>query len=199
MSVNLSVLPLGSYQANCYVIYGEKNVALIDPGDQGEALGEQIKTSGMNLQYIFITHGHHDHVGGVPALQRAFPACQVYIHSADVGTAPLFPLDSTGLQFYQEGDVIYMEELAFHVLATPGHSKGSVCLQVENLLFTGDTLFTGSMGRTDFEGGSYEEMMQSLKRIASIPENLTVYPGHDIHSSLDQERAQNPYLREAMG
>ena len=113
----------------------------------------------------------------------------------------LFPLAGqvADLKYYNEGDTLTLGSLTIQVLHTPGHSKGSVTLQVGDVLFTGDTLFCGSCGRTDLRGGSYEEIMASLKRLGQLEGDFHVCPGHDRTSTLERERQYNPFLREAMG
>ena len=139
----------------------------------------------------------------MPALHRVYPGAEAYIHRADadgVGSR-IFPLsgEMEGLKFYDEGDSLPLGGLTIHVMHTPGHSPGSVVLRVEDVLFCGDTLFAGSMGRTDLPGGSEEQIMESLRRLGALEGNFHVLPGHMGASDLDQERKHNPYLRMAMG
>ena len=153
------------------------------------------------------SHGHtapnYDHTTAVPDLIRALPQAEVYIHQADANGAgsQLFPLAGqvADLKYYTEGDTLTLGSLTIQVLHTPGHSKGSVTLQVGDVLFTGDTLFCGSCGRTDLRGGSYEEIMSSLNRLGQLEGDFHVCPGHDRTSTLERERQYNPFLREAMG
>ena len=155
------------------------------------------------MEYILLTHGHYDHTTAVPALHQALPKAEIYIHQADANGAGnrLFPLAGQveGLKFYGEGDTLTLGELTIEVLHTPGHSPGSVTLKAGQVLFTGDTLFAGSMGRTDLAGGDEEQIMDSLKRLGGLEGNFHVLPGHMGTSELDRERRSNPYLRMAMG
>ena len=155
------------------------------------------------MKYILLTHGHYDHTTAVPDLVKALPGVQVYIHQADANGAgsQLFPLAAQvkDLNNYDEGDTLSLGSLTIEVLHTPGHSKGSVTLKVGDVLFTGDTLFCGSCGRTDLRGGSYEEIMASLKRLGELEGDFHVCPGHDRTSTLERERKYNPFLLEAMG
>ena len=202
--MQVKVLQVGPIGTNCYILEDEaaKLAAVIDPGDEAEKILSVLKEDGVTTQYILLTHGHYDHTTGVPDLHRALPEAQVYIHKADAQGAGsrLFPLAGQipDLKFYDEGNALTLGELTIQVLHTPGHSKGSVTLQVENVLFCGDTLFAGSCGRTDLNGGSYEEIMQSLKRLGQLPGDYHVCPGHDVTSTLERERKTNPFLREAM-
>lgn len=202
--MQVKVLQVGPIGTNCYILEDEaaKLAAVIDPGDEAEKILSVLKEDGVETRYILLTHGHYDHTTGVPDLHRALPEAQVYIHKADAQGAGsrLFPLagEIADLSFYDEGDTLPLGGLTIHVLHTPGHSKGGVTLQVGDVLFCGDTLFAGSCGRTDLNGGSYEEIMQSLKRLGQLPGDWHVCPGHDVTSTLERERKTNPFLREAM-
>ena len=202
--MQVKVLQVGPIGTNCYILEDEatKLAAVIDPGDEAEKILSVLKEDGVEPRYILLTHGHYDHTTGVPDLHRALPEAQVYIHKADAQGAGsrLFPLagEIADLHFYDEGDTLPLGGLTIHVLHTPGHSKGGVTLQVGDVLFCGDTLFAGSCGRTDLNGGSYEEIMQSLKRLGQLPGDYHVCPGHDVTSTLERERKTNPFLREAL-
>ena len=202
--MQVKVLQVGPIGTNCYILEDEaaRLAAVIDPGDEAEKILSVLKEDEVETRYILLTHGHYDHTTGVPDLHRALPKAQVYIHKADAQGAGsrLFPLagEIADLHFYDEGDTLPLGGLTIHVLHTPGHSKGGVTLQVGDVLFCGDTLFAGSCGRTDLNGGSYEEIMQSLKRLGQLPGDYHVCPGHDVTSTLERERKTNPFLREAM-
>ena len=192
--MKIRTLVLGDYQVNCYLVSDENgDTAVIDPGYEPEYILRVAQTKGLQIRAIMLTHGHFDHVGAVKGLYEALH-CPVYLNEAD---ADLPPYLSEGLFYtdeYAEGDEISVGNLRFAVIQTPGHTKGSVCLRCGNVLFTGDTLFAGSYGRTDL-GGSAPEMAASLHRLSQIPENLHVFPGHGETSTLDHERANNPYFR----
>lgn len=194
----LQILPVGSYQANCYLVLGKTSMVLIDPGAQGDRVVAHMKKLGKQLEYIFITHGHHDHVGALNAILAAYPGCPVYIHKEDAKGDEMFPvsLDDVRIMTYKEGDAFTFLDMDFHVLHTPGHSKGSVTLLYDDVLFTGDTLFAGSIGRTDFEGGNYKELMKSLARLSRF--EGSVFSGHGGDTTMEKERETNPYLQEAM-
>ncbi len=203
--MKVKVMPVGPIGTNCYILEDEEAglAAIIDPGDEAERILAAVEEDGSTVEYILLTHGHYDHTTAVPALHRALPQAKIYIHRADANGAgsSLFPLASQveGLRYYGEGDTLTMGSLTIQVLHTPGHSKGSVTLKVGDVLFCGDTLFAGSCGRTDLAGGSYEEIMGSLKRLGRLEGDFHVCPGHDITSTLERERQSNPFLREAMG
>ena len=202
--MKVKLLRVGPIGTNCYILEDDQTnlAAVIDPGDEPELIQEALEKEGVEVRYLLLTHGHYDHTTAVPALHRVYPQADIYIHQADANGAgsTLFPLtgEVDDLKLYDEGDVIRLGDHEIQVLHTPGHSPGSVTLKVEDVLFTGDTLFAGSCGRTDLRGGSYEQIMQSLKRLGELKGDFHVCPGHEATSNLDQERRFNPYLREAM-
>ena len=203
--MKVKVMQVGPIGTNCYILEDEatNKAAVIDPADEGDRILSVLKEDGVQVEYILLTHGHYDHTTAVPDLIRALPQAEVYIHQADANGAgsQLFPLAGqvADLKYYTEGDTLTLGSLTIQVLHTPGHSKGSVTLQVGDVLFTGDTLFCGSCGRTDLRGGSYEEIMSSLNRLGHLEGDFHVCPGHDRTSTLERERQYNPFLREAMG
>ena len=151
------------------------------------------------LTHILLTHGHYDHVGAVAAL-REQTGCKVYMDPADAAGSQMLPL-SRGLvdENWPEGDELTIDELTFRVYHTPGHTPGSVCLQCGGLLFSGDTLFAGTCGRTDLPGGSMAQMQKSLSMLAALPlaDETQVLPGHEAFSTLGRERRGNPCLNGA--
>lgn len=199
----LSVPPIGT---NCY-IFGDdatKMGAIVDPGGDAAGILAAVRDLGLTVSAIFLTHGHYDHTGAVAGLTAAFPGVPVYLHDRDyelglTDRGAAMPHVGLRTASYGEGDVMKVGELEFTVLHTPGHTPGSVTLKCENVLFTGDTLFAGSMGRTDFPGGSYDAIMDSLKRLAALPGDYKVCPGHEALSTLEAERKCNYYMREAAG
>lgn len=199
----VKTMPVGPIGTNCYLLGDEtsKACAMIDPGGDPDDILSMIREAGFALKAILLTHGHYDHTGGVAGLEAAFPGTPVYLHRADAeGVNPTMfpPLPREVLRFYDEGDTVAVGGLTVEVLHTPGHSKGSVTLKVGDVLFCGDTLFAGSCGRTDLAGGSYDEIMASLKKLGELPGDCHVCPGHDVTSTLERERRSNPFLREAM-
>ena len=202
--MKVKLLRVGPIGTNCYILEDDQTnlAAVIDPGDEPELIQEALEKEGVEVRYLLLTHGHYDHTTAVPALHRVYPQADIYIHQADANGAgsTLFPLagEVDDLKLYDEGDVIRLGDHEIHVLHTPGHSPGSVTLKVEDVLFTGDTLFAGSCGRTDLRGGSYEQIMQSLKRLGELKGDFHVCPGHEATSTLERERRSNPFLMEAM-
>ncbi len=200
--MNVSCMQVGPIGTNCYFLQDGGELAVIDPGDGAEHIRKAVEQLGGTLRYFLLTHGHYDHTTAVPELHGFYPGVPIYIHKADAnGTgSTLFPLaGKVELNFFDEGDTLPLGSLTVEVLHTPGHSKGSVTLKAGDTLFVGDTLFAGDCGRTDLRGGSYEEMMASLKRLGELEGDFHICPGHGPDSTLETERQVNPYLREAMG
>ena len=198
-------MQVGPIMTNCYILIDEetKQAAVIDPGEDAPRILAVLQEEAVQVEYILLTHGHYDHTTAVPELHRALPGAKIYIHQADANGAGsrLFPLASQvdDLLLYGEGDTLTLGGLTIEVLYTPGHSPGSVTLKVGDVLFSGDTLFAGSCGRTDLQGGSYDQMMASLKRLGELEGDFRVLPGHNTPSTLDREREYNSFVREAMG
>ncbi len=195
--MTIQVLPLGAYQTNCYLVWGENtdSCIVIDPGYAPEKVLQKAKENGKSVAAILLTHGHFDHVGAVKELV-ADTDCAVYIHENELTLPHHFtngPLYYT--HTYGEGDTLCLCGLTLRVLHTPGHTPGSVCLLTEDTLFSGDTLFMDSCGRTDFPGGSLADMMRSLRRLMGLNETLTVLPGHGCATTIESERQNNPYAR----
>ena len=202
--MDIKTLQVGPIGTNCYLLCDEteKLCAVIDPGGDAVRVAAAVEDSGCAPCAILLTHGHYDHTGAVAELSARRPGVPVYLNRRDVyeGDAylqQLFPPVPCAKD-YGEGDTVQVGGLTLQVLATPGHSEGSVTLRCGDALFCGDTLFAGSCGRTDFPGGSVKKMMESLKRLGELEGDLKVYPGHMEDSTLDRERSWNPYLRQAM-
>lgn len=202
--MEIKTLQVGPIGTNCYLLCDETEhrCAVIDPGGDPLMVAAAVKDTGCAPAAILLTHGHYDHTGAVADLQAKWPQVPVYLnrrdqYEGDAYLQQLFP-PVAGTRNYDEGDTIAVGGLTLSVLATPGHSEGGVTLRCGDALFCGDTLFAGSCGRTDFPGGSVKKIMASLKRLGSLEGDLTVYPGHMEPSTLERERAWNPYLRQAM-
>ncbi len=194
--LQIHTLPLGDYQTNCYILHqeGNRDCLVIDPGYEPEIILSYLSEKGLTIQAILLTHGHFDHVGAVREL-AAQTDCRVYLNPKDLAMPPMLtagPLYYTNS--YGEGDQLDIAGISLQVLETPGHTPGSVCLITDNNLFSGDTLFCGSCGRTDLPCGDHRAMTESLKRLAALREDYTVYPGHGSNTTLAWEQKTNPYL-----
>ncbi len=196
----IKTIPVGQLETNCYVVTDEATLdcAVIDPGDESNALLDYLEEHRLHCRAILLTHGHYDHVGAVESVQEETGA-KVYLNALDDkknNESYHFPytLPENG-SYYADGDSVEVGSLRFEVIGTPGHTRGGVTLKVENALFTGDTLFKGSCGRT---GGDLEQELKSLRRLCSLPGDYEVYPGHMDSSTLSRERMFNYYCRLAM-
>ena len=192
--MNIHILPLGMLQTNCYILSEKDRCLVVDPGDEPDKVLEFLAQHQLTLEAILLTHGHFDHVGAVKTL-AAETECRVFLCEKDLalpGAMTAGPLFST--DFYDDGDKLTLAGLEFEVLHTPGHTPGSVCLRFGKHLFSGDTLFAGSCGRTDFPGSSPADMFRSLSRLAQLEEDLKVYPGHGGATTIGEEKRYNPYL-----
>ena len=204
--MKIKALTVGPVGTNCYILEDEEArvAAVIDPGDEADRIKKVCDQEGVEVKYILLTHGHFDHITGMPRLVELLPnPVAVYIHREDtkLRDPKLYPLTGrvTGYCCYEEGDTVQLGSLTIHVLHTPGHSPGSVTLQVGDVLFVGDTLFAGSVGRTDLEGGDWKALLKSLRRLGQLEGDFHVCPGHMGLTTLDKERRVNPYLKQAMG
>ena len=198
----IKTLVVGQIETNCYIVTDEATLkcAVIDPGDEANAILDYIESNRLSAEAVFLTHGHFDHRLAAFAVAGETGA-PVWINRKDAvvgGAYDQFKLPADDkVRFYGEGDTVTVGGLTFSVLETPGHSPGSVTLRCENALFTGDTLFRGSAGRTDLGEGDIQKLLESLLRLASLEGNYEVYPGHMGATSLDSERRFNEYVRYA--
>ena len=199
----IKTLPVGQLETNCYVVTNEETLesVVIDPGDEANTILDYLESNHLRCAAIFVTHGHYDHVGAVEAL-RGETGAPVYMNPRDDASravdAHMIYRMQPGDKAYDEGDTVEAAGLRFDVMATPGHTPGGVTLRCEDALFTGDTLFKGSCGRTDLPGGDMEQELSSLRRICELPGDYEVYPGHMDSSTLERERAFNYYCRAAL-
>ncbi len=198
-------MQVGQIGTNCYLLEDPdaKLCAVVDPGDNADGIDREIRKAGLSLSMVLITHGHFDHVLGLPGLLAKWPDVPVYVHKREVnwdgrGDQYMLLAPVPNIKTVGEGDVIDFSGHPIQVLHTPGHSPGSLCFLVGDILFAGDTLFAGSCGRTDFIGGSVGQILASLKRLAGLEGNLRVCPGHERLTSLDAERASNPFVLQAL-
>lgn len=185
---------VGYLSTNCYVISCEKTkeAAIIDPGleseKEAETILDYIKRNCLHIKYIINTHGHPDHISGNMKMKQATGA-RILIHENYKGSAAVD-------KKLREGDIIHIGNFKLFVLHTPGHTKSGISLLGDNVIFTGDTLFAGSIGRTDFPGGSFQEIIQSIKnKLLPLPDNFKIYPGHESSSTIGDEKKYNPFLQ----
>lgn len=193
---------LGHVQTNCYIVSDENTLecAVIDPGAEANTIMHYLEDNKLKCRFVLLTHGHFDHTGAVDdiAKQTGASVCMsqkdVRKHITEMGLKFAPP---KGTVFFKEGDKFTVGSLVFEVVETPGHSEGSVTFRCEDALFTGDTLFKDSCGRTDFPGCSGADMMKSLKKLYELAGNYEVYPGHMEGTSLDRERKYNYFMQQA--
>ncbi len=203
--LKIDTLTLGNYQTNCYIVReaSSKTCAIIDPGYESEKILAHVKKLGLAVDAILLTHGHFDHVGAVEDIVEA-TGCKLWMSESD-WSQPIDPMtnyfypiancDFTEVRFCEDQEEIQAGGLTFLTLSTPGHTHGSVCFLCEDALFSGDTLFAGSCGRTDLPGGDQKWIQWSLARLAELADDLRVYPGHGGSTTLAQEKRYNPYMR----
>ena len=202
-------LPVGMLQANCYLVAeAGGDAVVIDPGAEAERIIEAVRSRDLKVKHILLTHVHFDHMQAAADVAAATGADIL----APVGDWPartdpqlslchMMPgggsqtLSAAGK--LRDGEVVEAGKLRLTVLHTPGHTPGSCCFLCGDVLFTGDTLFRGSVGRTDFPGGSYDALKRSLDRLAALPGDYTLLPGHDDATTLAEERAGNPYMNDS--
>lgn len=199
-------IPAGVYAANCYILIDEitKECAVIDPGGDAEELIEYIKSQGAIVKFILLTHGHVDHIGAVGQLKAVFNV-EAHVNKYDGeliqnGEFMFGPLKYNGkdVNFVMdvvEGKVFNIGNLNLSCIETPGHSPGSICYRVEDKLFTGDTLFLRSIGRTDLSGGNFDLLVKNIKdKLFILQDNITVFPGHGPQTSIKYEKEHNPFF-----
>jgi glyoxylase-like metal-dependent hydrolase (beta-lactamase superfamily II) len=201
---------LSDYQTNCYLLWDEasKEALIIDAADQSVEIKNLIEENGLTLKYILNTHGHGDHIGGNKYFKELYPQAKVGIHQEDaeflrktnLNLSLYFdnPVTSPSAEFRLEDDaLIYLGVSQLRVIHTPGHTPGGVSLYAKPYLFSGDTLFAEEVGRTDFPGGSFAVLIDSIKnKLFLLPEDTIVLPGHGPSSTIGEERRYNPYVGE---
>lgn len=210
----LKSVVVGPLQVNCYILWDETDETrpafIIDPGADASKIQDIIKAEKLTPKYILHTHGHFDHVGADDALREVFEGLKAAIHVTDsflINTAHehaslfgLFVAPQTGPEIVlKDKQTLSAGKLTLEVMHTPGHSAGSACFYEKNqkMLFTGDTLFAESIGRTDLSGGSFDEIMDSINnKILPLGDDIAIYPGHGPESTIGHERKNNPFLQE---
>lgn len=200
-------IPAGIYAANCYVLYSEdeKEGIIVDPGGDTDDILKFVDENHIDIKYIVLTHGHGDHIAGVMDLKNKLKV-DLLIHEADVdmlkdakknlsNIMAIGSIEITPDQRLNDGDVIAFGDVQLSVIHTPGHTLGGICLLSEDRLISGDTLFKGSIGRTDLEGGNPETIINSIReKLLVLPGGTVVYPGHGPETTIEEEIQNNPFL-----
>ncbi len=200
-------LTVGRLEANCYILgcSNSKKAVVIDPGGNAELISQTVKSLGLDVQYIINTHGHMDHASANGEVKEALGG-EIAIHRLD---APLLEASAHRFSLYaskeekvvppdlllEDGDDLEFGDCRINILHTPGHTPGGICLSIDDVLFSGDTLFSGSVGRSDFPGGSHDDLIEGIKeKILTLPDNTRVLPGHGPETSIKTEKQSNPFL-----
>ena len=201
--VSHKIIPVGVYEANCVILWNGEDALVLDPGQDADFLLAFLSERNLRLRAILLTHGHFDHVNGIPGLLEKNPDVPVYAHPSDWvmfghpmnRNPPDYPGVGTPANLHDIRDIVKdFPAFGFEVLETPGHTPGSVCVKTGTLLLSGDTLFAGSCGRTDFPGGSMADMRKSLASLAKLPPGTKVIPGHGPSTTIAREVATNPFI-----
>lgn len=198
----------GIYAVNCYIIYSEdtNEGIIVDPGGDVDDILDYVRENNLNIKYLVLTHGHADHIGGLKGLKEALGAI-IAIHEDDVdmlkdadkNLSSVMAMGKVELEpdiLLREGDILEFGNEKAKVIHTPGHTRGSICLEINDVIISGDTLFAGSIGRTDLYGGDYDTLINSIKdKLMTYPDETKVYPGHGSPTTIGRERKYNPFLR----
>lgn len=201
-------LVTGELQSNCYIVWDENSLEsiIIDPGAESEKIGRLIEDKRLTVKYIVCTHGHFDHIGAVSEVKKKTGAkvvinkkdIEIYMHAGEFAASWGFNIkqpDEPDL-LVDDGAELLAGNLHFRVLTTPGHSPGGICLHIQGVLFTGDTIFAGSVGRSDLYGGDIEDLKKSFVRLISLPPDTEIMPGHGDHTTVKKERILNFFVHQ---
>lgn len=208
MDLKILIKPAGIYAANCYIVFSKntRKGIVIDPGGDVDDIIHDLKINNIEVEYIVLTHGHGDHIGGVKELKEKLNV-PVVIHkeeadmlsNADLNLTSIMSMKKTELipeKTVEDGEKITFGDLEGKIIHTPGHTKGGMCILVQDNLFCGDTIFKGSVGRSDLYGGDYETLIKSIKeKILTLPDETRLFPGHGQSTTVEYERNTNPFLR----
>jgi glyoxylase-like metal-dependent hydrolase (beta-lactamase superfamily II) len=198
----IETFTVGMLSTNCYVVNSQqtKDSIIIDPGlefsSEAQQILDYITRKALKVKFIVNTHGHEDHISGDAVFQEKFKV-PIYIHKYDAHYIEGFGKGKFAANvLLEDGSLIEFGGESLKVMHTPGHTAGSMCILGERLVFTGDTLFAGGIGRTDFPGGSVSDMRLSLQKLMRLPDNFLIYPGHGPTSIMGEEKRVNPFLND---
>lgn len=204
--MKIETLILGPYETNCYLVHNEEKEAfIIDPASNGDKIKELLDANHLDLKFIILTHAHGDHIGALAELMEAY-SVPVYLHKEELATlydqdmslSSLMninlPEKSSQLVTVEDGQEVTFGQETLRFIHCPGHTPGGMSIYIKPCLFTGDTLFCGSIGRTDFPGGNYPEIIASCHKLTSYPADTIILPGHGPRSLVSQEKMMNPFL-----
>lgn len=204
--MNVETFTVGAFQENCYLIVDDRSrkAVIVDPGGEGERLVAAIESCGAELEAIWITHAHVDHVGAIASIKRKWDV-PVYLHPADrrLYEAASRQAEVYGVPFeeppppdreFADGQLLELGDAEFTVMHAPGHAPGHVVIHGQGIALVGDCLFAGSIGRTDLPFSNPPQLAESLKKIAGLPPETIVYPGHGMETTIAEERLSNPFL-----
>ena len=198
-----TTIQVGGFEVNCSILSENDKAWIVDPGQEGDRIVKFLRERALSPQAILLTHAHFNHIGAIPALHAAYPDLPVCVHDNDrkVISHPLNQLPPEYPPIGQPKNLSSLESLnsleGLEVLETPGHTPGGVCyyFKQEKMLFAGDTLFAGSVGRTDLPGGDMATLMASLKKLTALPDDTVVIPGHGMFTTIGDEKRGNPFLQ----
>jgi len=198
----------GPLAVNCYVVTDDasRKTFIVDPGGYNNIMVNYIKEQNLEVEYIILTHGHGDHIGGVPDLAKEFPGVKIVagiherpmLENANMNASTMmfgYPVSFSADRYVADGETLQVGNMELKFLHTPGHTKGGMCILVEDVVFSGDTLFQQSIGRTDFPGSSYPEIKRSIhEKLFTLPDDTKVLPGHMDSTTIGFEKENNPFV-----
>ena len=196
-------IQVGGFEVNCSILSENGKTWIVDPGQEADRIIDLLAKKGLEPAAILLTHGHFDHISGIPGLLKKFPDLPVYVHEKDMQMFghPLNQLPPEYTSFAKPHNLVSLDKLegleGLEILETPGHTPGGVCYYFpkDKLLLSGDTLFAGSVGRTDLPGGDMATLMDSLQKLTALPDDTLVIPGHGMHTRIALEKSGNPFLQ----
>lgn len=208
-NINLHTVIVGNIETNCYIVETKsKNALIVDPGAEGDKILSAVKSKGLTPTKILLTHGHHDHIGAIKEIKAVYPDVEVMIGEFDAEMLSNVALNLARIRYItterfdglkedirlKDGDIFKLDELEFKVIHTPGHTKGGIATICSNVIFTGDTIFKDTVGRTDLPGGSYDQILSSVARLAELSDDYVLLCGHGEATTLSREKRYNQFF-----